>query len=89
MLSGMTQQIAIRLDEDDVAALDRAVAAGHYSSRAAAVREGVRRLVRDQRNHEIAADYRRAYGQTPQEPWFAEASARAAGELLSERSAAR
>jgi Arc/MetJ-type ribon-helix-helix transcriptional regulator len=81
----MSQQIAIRLDEDDLAALDEAVAAGRYPSRAAAVRAGVRELVREQRNREIAAEYRRAYGETPQEPWFADASARAAGELLAER----
>jgi Arc/MetJ-type ribon-helix-helix transcriptional regulator len=85
MLTGMAQQIAIRLHDDDLAALDAAVAAGRYPSRAAAVRAGVRELVREQRNREIAEDYRRAYADVPQEPWFAEASARAADELLADR----
>lgn len=86
MLDGMSQQIAIRLDEGDLEALDAAVAAGRYPSRAAAVRAGIGELVREQRNHEIAEQYRRAYGEHPQEPWFAEASAHATGEQLARRS---
>ncbi len=49
------------------------------------MRAGVRELVREQRNREIAEDYRRAYAAVPQESWFAEASAQAAGELLADR----
>ena len=85
MVDGMAQQIAIRLDDDDLAAVDAAVAAGRYPSRAAAVRAGVRALVRKEREREIAEAYRRAYATAPQEPWFADASAHAAGELLAER----
>jgi hypothetical protein len=47
----------------------------------------VHELVREQRNREIADDYHRAYSETPQEPWFGEASAHAAGEMLAERDA--
>ena len=46
MVNGMAQQIAIRLPDDDLAALDSAVAAGRFPSRAAAVRAGVHELVR-------------------------------------------
>lgn len=84
MLYGMGQ-IAIRLPEEDLAALDAAVAAGRYPSRAAAVRAGIHELVRTERNRELADAYRRAYADTPQEEWFAESSAHAAGELLTER----
>jgi len=86
MLGGMSQQIAIRLDDEDLEALDAAVATGRYPSRAAAVRAGIGELLREQRNCEIAEQYRRAYGKHPQEPWFAEASAHATGEQLAERS---
>ena len=86
MLSGMSQQIAIRVEDEDLAALDAAVAAGRYPSRAAAVRAGIGGLVREQRDREIAEEYRRAYSEHPQEPWFAEAGAQIAGERLAERS---
>jgi Arc/MetJ-type ribon-helix-helix transcriptional regulator len=86
MLSGMSQQIAIRLDDEDLTALDAAVASGRYPSRAAAVRAGIGGLLREQRDLEIAEEYRRAYREHPQEPQFAEASALLAGERLAERS---
>ena len=86
MLDGMSQQIAIRLDDEDLTALDAAVAAGRYPSRAAAVRAGIGELLREQRDREIAEAYRRAYSEHPQEPGFAEASALLAGERLAERS---
>jgi Arc/MetJ-type ribon-helix-helix transcriptional regulator len=86
MLTGMSQQIAIRLQDEDLAALDAAVAAGRYPSRAAAVRAGIGELLREQRDREIAEEYRRAYSEHPQEPWFAEASAQVVGERLAERS---
>jgi Arc/MetJ-type ribon-helix-helix transcriptional regulator len=86
MLTGMSQQIAVRVEDEDLAALDAAVAAGRYPSRAAAVRAGIGELVREQRDREIAEEYRRAYSEHPQEPWFAEASAQIAGERLAEPS---
>ncbi len=86
MLGGMSQQIAIRLDDEDLTALDAAVAAGRFPSRAAAVRAGISELLREQRDREIAEEYRRAYSEHPQEPWFAEASAQVTGERLAEHS---
>ena len=45
----MSTQIAIRLDDDELAALDAEVAAGRAASRSEAVRRGIARLQRDQR----------------------------------------
>ncbi len=45
----MTTQIAIRLDDRALAALDAEVAAGRAASRSDAVRRGIARLQRDQR----------------------------------------
>jgi len=45
----MTAQIAIRLAESELAALDAEVAAGRAANRSEAVRRGIARLQRDQR----------------------------------------
>ncbi|WP_026552437.1 ribbon-helix-helix domain-containing protein [Arthrobacter sp. H20] len=45
----MTTQIAIRLDESELAALDAEVANGRAANRSEAVRHGIARLRRDQR----------------------------------------
>lgn len=45
----MSTQIAIRLDDDELAALDAEVAAGRAASRSEAVRRGIAHLQRDQR----------------------------------------
>lgn len=66
MVDGMVQ-IAIRLADADLNRLDAAVAQGRYPTRAAAVRAGVERLLRDERDREIADQYRRAYGNQPQD----------------------
>lgn len=42
-------QIAVRLDEDELAALDTEVAEGRAANRSEAVRRGIDRLQRDQR----------------------------------------
>jgi Arc/MetJ-type ribon-helix-helix transcriptional regulator len=81
----MSQQIAVRLPEDELAALDGAVAHGGYKSRAAAVRDGIARIVHEEREREIAESYRRAYTKYPQEREFAEAAAYAMDEILAER----
>jgi Arc/MetJ-type ribon-helix-helix transcriptional regulator len=69
----MSQQIAIRLPDDDVSALDEAIARGRFPSRAAALREGLDRLLREEREREIEEAYRRGYGDQPQEEWVGEA----------------
>ncbi len=61
MLYGMNVQIAVRLAEDDLRRLDAAIARGAFPSRAAAVRFGLGRLLREERDREIAETYRRAY----------------------------
>lgn len=45
----MTTQIAVRLDDNELAALDTEVAEGRAASRSEAVRRGIARLQRDQR----------------------------------------
>jgi len=45
----MTTQIAIRLDDRELAALDAEVADGRAATRSEAVRHGIARLQRDQR----------------------------------------
>jgi Arc/MetJ-type ribon-helix-helix transcriptional regulator len=45
----MTTQIAVRLDEAELAALDAEVAQGRAANRSEAVRHGIARLRRDQR----------------------------------------
>ena len=45
----MTTQIAIRLDDDELAALDVEVVEGRAANRSEAVRRGIARLQRDQR----------------------------------------
>lgn len=45
----MTTQIAVRLDEGELAALDAEVAEGRAANRSEAVRRGIARLQRDQR----------------------------------------
>ena len=65
----MATQIAIRIPERDLAAIDQAVAAGRFPSRAAAVREALERLLAAERERQIADDYRRAYAEHPEEEW--------------------
>jgi Arc/MetJ-type ribon-helix-helix transcriptional regulator len=51
----VTTQIAIRLEDRDLAALDAEVAEGRAASRSDAVRRGIARLRRDQRYREDEA----------------------------------
>jgi Arc/MetJ-type ribon-helix-helix transcriptional regulator len=63
----MTTRIAVCLSDEQLARIDAAVAQGHFPSRAAAVRAGVERVLRERRDLEIAEAYRRGYGGQPQE----------------------
>ena len=69
----MTIQVPVRLTDEDLAALDRAVAAGRYTSRSDALRAGLRHLLREERELEIEEAYRRGYGKYPQEEWIGRA----------------
>lgn len=54
-------QIAVRLSERELQALDAVVAEGAFDSRAEAVRAGIRLLEHDLREARIAASYRAGY----------------------------
>jgi len=69
----MSVQIAVRLSDRDLVALDSAIGQGRFPSRAAALREGLDRLLRTERDREIDEAYRRGYGARPQEEWVGEA----------------
>lgn len=68
----MTVQVPVRLTEEDVAALDEAVAAGHFESRSAALRAGLASVLSEERERQIDEAYRRGYGEHPQEEWIGE-----------------
>lgn len=64
----MTQQIAVRIPEDQLQALDDAVEAGAFESRADGVRRALARLLRDLREEQIGREYREAYARHPEDP---------------------
>lgn len=66
-------QIAVRLPERELAELDAAIDRGAFPSRAAAVRAGLKRLLREEHDRQIVEAYRRGYGEQPQEDWVGEA----------------
>ena len=78
----MSAQIAIRIPDDDLSALDVAVADGRFPSRAAALREALTRLLRDERRHAIEEADRGGYGALPQEEWVGEAGLAAFAALV-------
>jgi Arc/MetJ-type ribon-helix-helix transcriptional regulator len=78
----MSQQIAIRLPERDLSLLDEAIERGRFPNRAAALREGLERLLREEREREIEDAYRRGYGEQPQEEWPGELGLAAFAELV-------
>ena len=68
----MTIQLAVRLPEEQLAALDAAIGRGAFPTRAAAVRKALELLLRAEREREIEDAYRRGYGEHPQEAWIGE-----------------
>jgi len=66
----------------DLSALDEAIARGRFPNRAAALREGLERLLREEREREIDEAYRRGYGEQPQEDWIGEAGLAAFAALV-------
>jgi Arc/MetJ-type ribon-helix-helix transcriptional regulator len=68
----MTVQVPVRLTEEDTARLDELVKRGRFANRSEALREGLRELLREEREREIDEAYRRGYGKYPQEEWIAE-----------------
>jgi Arc/MetJ-type ribon-helix-helix transcriptional regulator len=78
----MAKQIAVRLSEEQLAGIDAAVARGRFASRAEAVRAGIQRVLREQRELEIAEAYRRGYGERPQEEDIGKLGLTLGGELI-------
>ena len=79
-------QIAVRLDNNDLSALDSMVDGGDFNSRAEAVRAGIRLLDRELRERRITDSYRVAYQEaplTPDELTALDAAAALAGDALS------
>ena len=64
----MTQQIAVRIPDDQLRALDDAVGAGTFESRADGVRRALMQLLGELREQEIAREYREAYTRHPEDP---------------------
>jgi Arc/MetJ-type ribon-helix-helix transcriptional regulator len=65
----MTTQVPVRLTESDLAALDAAIARGRFANRSEALRSGLERILREERQHEIDEMYAAGYGKHPQEEW--------------------
>jgi len=63
----MTVQIPVRIPNEDADRLDAIVASGRYASRSDALRQGLERILREERDREIVESYRRAYAEHPQE----------------------
>jgi Arc/MetJ-type ribon-helix-helix transcriptional regulator len=78
----MPQQIAIRIPDDQLRALDSRVKAGTFESRADGVRRALTRLLGELREQEIADEYREAYTRHPQDPAIGEAGAKLMAEAL-------
>lgn len=76
----MATQIAIRIPDEELRALDDAVEAGEFGSRAEGMRAALRGLLRERREREVARQYREAYAGQPAEEAVGEAGA----ELLAE-----
>ena len=72
----MTQQIAVRISDDQLRALDTAVEVGTFVSRADGVRQALSRLLNEIREQEIAREYREAYARHPDDPAVGKAGAK-------------
>jgi Arc/MetJ-type ribon-helix-helix transcriptional regulator len=80
----MATQIAVRIPDAALTAVDAAITAGRFESRAAAVREGLERLLADEREREIAEDYRRAYSKQPEDEAIGQAGLTLMAESIAE-----
>lgn len=61
----MTKMISVRLSDEQVGALDRAVRSGRFSTRTAAVRALVDDMAAEERARELARQFREAYSSPP------------------------
>lgn len=63
-----SEQIAVRLPKELLEQLDELVRAGHYQSRAAAVRAGVEAIAKIERRRELDSSIIEGYSRTPPAP---------------------
>jgi Arc/MetJ-type ribon-helix-helix transcriptional regulator len=68
----MTNQVPVRLTDSNLAALDAAIARGRFANRSEALREGLERVLYEERQREIDESYAAAYAKHPQEEWVGE-----------------
>ena len=68
----VTTQVPVRLTDFDLADLDAAIERGRFANRSEALRAGLARVLRDERELEIEEAYRKGYGAHPQEAWVGE-----------------
>lgn len=65
-------EVTVELSDEELAALDNAVSNGAFSSRASAVERALRGLLHQRSSEEeVAASYRRAYRDVPEDERFA------------------
>jgi Arc/MetJ-type ribon-helix-helix transcriptional regulator len=69
----MTTQVPVRLTESDLAALDAAIERGAFANRSEALRAGLERILREERERELTELYARAYAEQPEEEWIGKA----------------
>ncbi len=75
-------EIAVPVSDEELAALDQAVADGHFASRSDALLQALRSALASlERRADIEDSYWRAYKEHPEEPWTGEVGLR----LLNER----
>ena len=67
----MTTQVPVRLTDSDLAALDAAIERGAFANRSEALRAGLERILREERERELVELYKRAYAERPEEEWIA------------------
>jgi Arc/MetJ-type ribon-helix-helix transcriptional regulator len=72
----MTRQIAIRIPDQQLEQLDKAVERGEFGSRSEAMRHALSGLLAELRERGIAREYREAYGRQPQGPEIGRAGAK-------------
>jgi len=70
------------LPDEDLVALDEAIARGRFPNRTTALREGLASLLREEREAAIEEAYRRSYTERPQEAWIGEAGLGAFSALI-------
>jgi Arc/MetJ-type ribon-helix-helix transcriptional regulator len=68
----MSTPVQTRLSDDELRALDAAIARGRFASRSDALREGLHHVLRSERERSIAVAYEEGYRRHPQEAWVGE-----------------